>query len=181
MHLAYLLLLDCLHDAPSFNQPKEPTVIKTLLFTMTLLAAPIGFAQQAAPTANKEPSFKTHILSRPELDALLKHPENILLIDVRRPDELTAIGGFPVYLSIQINDLESRLSWIPKDRQIVTVSNHAARAGKAGDLLTAKGYRVAGAVGVQLYEKDGGVLTKIAPPPPKASTSTAPANSPKGT
>jgi rhodanese-related sulfurtransferase len=175
-----LLLLDCLHDVPSFNQLKDPTVIKTLLFTMTLLAAPIGFAQQAAPTTEKAPPFKTHILSRPELDALLKHPEDILLVDVRRPDELTAIGGFPVYLSIQINDLESRLSSIPKGRRIVTVSNHAGRAGKAGDLLTAKGYRVAGAVGVQLYEKDGGTLTKISPPPPKASTSAAPANSPKG-
>lgn len=156
-------------------------MIKTLLFTMTLLAAPIGFAQQAAPTAEKAPSFKTHILSRPEFDALLKHPESILLIDVRRPDELTAIGGFPVYLSIQIDDLASRLSWIPKGRQIVTVSNHASRAGKAGDILTAKGYRVAGAVGVQLYEKDGGALTKFTPPPPKANASTAPTNSPTGT
>lgn len=156
-------------------------MIKTLLFTITLLAAPIGFAQQGAPTVENGPSFKTHILSRPELDALLKHPEGILLIDVRRPDELTAIGGFPVYLSIQIDDLESSLAWIPKDRRIVTVSNHAARAGKAGDLLTAKGYRVAGAVGVQLYEKDGGTLTKISPPPPKAGTSIAPANPPKGT
>jgi rhodanese-related sulfurtransferase len=156
-------------------------VIKTLLLAMTLLAASIGFAQQTAPTAEKAPSFKTHILSRPELDALLAHPENILLIDVRRPDELTAIGGFPVYLSVQINDLESLLSWIPKGRQIVTVSNHAARAGKAGDLLTAKGYRVTGAVGVQLYEKDGGALTHFSPSPPKARTSTAPANSPKGT
>jgi rhodanese-related sulfurtransferase len=170
-----------LHDVPPFNQPKDFTVIKTLLFTMALLTAQIGFAQQAAPTAEKAPSFRTHVLSRPELDALLKHPENVLLIDVRRPDEIAAIGGFPVYLSVQINDLESGLSLIPKGRQIVTLSNHAGRAGKAGDFLTAKGYRVAGAVGVQLYEKDGGTLTKIAPPPPKASTSTAPANLPKGT
>jgi rhodanese-related sulfurtransferase len=170
-----------LHNVPSFNQSKDPTVLKTLLFTLTLLAAPTGFAQQSAPAAEKGPSFKTHILSRPELDALLKHPERILLIDVRRPDELTAVGGFPVYLSIQINDLESGLSWIPKGRRIVTVSNHAGRAGKAGDLLTTKGYRVAGAVGVQLYEKDGGTLTKISPPPPKADTSAASANPPKGT
>ncbi len=157
-------------------------MFKILLFTMTLLMAPTGFAQQSAPAAEKGPSFKTHILSRPELDALLKHPERILLIDVRRPDELTAIGGFPVYLSIQINELKSSLAWIPQGREIVTVSNHAARAGQAGDLLTKKGYRVAGAVGVQFYERDGGTLTKISPPPPKAGTSTSPsANSSKGT
>lgn len=157
-------------------------MIKTLLFVMTFLAVPAVFAQQAVPTAvQKERPFKTHVLSRPELDDILKHPEKILLIDVRRPDELTAIGGFPVYLSVQIGDLESNLRWIPKGRQIVTISNHAARAGKAGDLLTAKGYRVAGAVGVQLYEKDGGTLTKISPPPPKAATATVSGNSSKGT
>ncbi len=152
---------------------------KTLLIVMVLLAAPAAFAQQPAPAAAPA-SFKTHVLSRPEFDALLKQPEKILLIDVRRPDEVTAIGGFPVYLSVQINDLESSLAWIPRDRQIVTVSNHAARAGKAGDLLTAKGYRVAGAVGVQLYEKDGGTLTKIPPPTPKADAPPASANVPKG-
>jgi rhodanese-related sulfurtransferase len=152
---------------------------KTLILAICLLAAPAVLAQQGPTVAQKEPSFRTHVLSRPELDDLLKNPEKILLIDVRRPDELTSIGGFPVYFSIQINDLESSLPWIPKGRQIVTVSNHAARAGKAGDLLTAKGYRVAGAVGVQLYEKEGGTLTKILPPAPKANT--APASTPSGT
>jgi rhodanese-related sulfurtransferase len=172
-----------LHYVPSFNSSKDFTVIKTLLFAFALVAAPAAFAQQGAPpsAAAKEPPFKTHVLSRPEVDALFKHPEKILLIDVRRPDELTAIGGFPAYFSIQFNDLESSLAWIPKGRQIVTLSNHAGRAGKAGDILTAKGYPVAGAVGVQLYEKDGGTLTKISPPAPKAASSAAPAGSSKGT
>jgi rhodanese-related sulfurtransferase len=156
----------------SFNRPKDIHVNWKHLFVMTLLATPTGFAQKAAPTAGETPSaFKAHVLSRPEFDGLLKHPEELLLIDVRRPDELTAIGGFPVYLSIQINDLESNLAWIPKGRQIVTLSNHAARAGRAADVLVARGYRVAGAVGVQLYEKDGGTLTKIEPP--KANGSAA--------
>jgi rhodanese-related sulfurtransferase len=153
---------------------KDLTMTKTLIMAICLLTAPAVFAQQGAPAAaQKPPSFKTHILSRPELDELLKHPDKILLIDVRRPDELTSIGGFPAYFSVQIKDLESSLPWIPKGRQIVTVSNHAGRAGKAGDLLTAAGYRVAGAVGVQLYEKDGGTLTKILPPAPKANATSA--------
>ena len=146
-------------------------MMKTLLIATALLAAPAVFAQQAAvTTAEKAPAFKAHVLSRVEFDDLLKQPDRLLVIDVRRPDEVTGKGGFPVYLSVQFNDLGSSLAWIPKDRKIVTVSNHAARAGKAADLLTAKGYRVAGAVGVELYEKDGGTLTKIAPPPaPSAS------------
>jgi hypothetical protein len=58
----------------------------------------------------------------------------------------------------------------------VTVSNHAARAGKAADLLAAKGYKVAGAVGVELYQKDGGTLAKIAIPPAPADAATTTGN-----
>lgn len=86
------------------------------------------------------------------------------------PDEVTAIGGFPVYLSVQLTDLESALVWIPKDRTIVTVSNHAARAGRAADFLASKGFKVAGRVGVQDYEAQGGKLTKIAPRAPVTSS-----------
>jgi rhodanese-related sulfurtransferase len=130
--------------------------MKPFLLASLFLAA-TAFAQQ--------PAFNAHVLSRAEVDALRNKPQNVLFIDVRRPDEVTGKGGFPVYLSIQFSDLESNLAWIPKDRQIVTVSNHAARAGKAADFLAAKGFKVVGAVGVELYEKDGGTLTKLAPPP----------------
>jgi rhodanese-related sulfurtransferase len=103
-------------------------------------------------------------LSREELDKLLAQPSKTLVIDVRRPDEISSIGGLPVYLSIQAQDLEASTAWIPKDRTLVLVSNHAGRAGKAADLLASKGFKVAGAAGVQLYEKDGGTLTHLAKP-----------------
>lgn len=126
------------------------------MILITLLATAAALAQA--------PSAKAKTLTRAELDQLLATPDKVLLIDVRRPDELTAIGGFPVYLSIQAKDLENHLDAIPKDRIIVTVSNHAARAGKAADLLASKGFPVAGAVGAETYEKEGGTLTKIEPP-----------------
>ena len=89
---------------------------------------------------------------------------------------MTSIGSFPVYLSIQLADLEKSLAWIPKDRKIVTVSNHAGRAGRAGDLLAAKGFNVVGRVGVQNYEEQGGKLSKIAPKAPAVqSAQTLPA------
>jgi rhodanese-related sulfurtransferase len=118
------------------------------------------------PAPAAEYKYKSPQLKRADLDALLAKPENLLVIDVRRPDELTAIGGLPVYLSIQAKDLESNLAYIPRDRVIVTVSNHAGRAGAAADLLASRGFNVAGAVGVQNYEAEGGALTKIAPPAP---------------
>jgi rhodanese-related sulfurtransferase len=133
-----------------------------LAAVLIALTSPLLFAQDAKP-----PASKAHVLTVPELNALLAKPDQVLLIDVRRPDEVTAIGGFPVYLSVQAADLEKSLSWIPKDRTIVTVSNHAGRAGKAADLLSSKGFKVAGAVGAETFEKDGGKIAHIQAPAKK--------------
>jgi rhodanese-related sulfurtransferase len=135
------------------------------IILLMLLATTVTFAQQGA-APGKAPKSQAKVLTRAEFDALIANPGQILIIDVRRPDELTANGGFPVYLSIQAKDLENSLAWIPKDRAIITVSNHAARGGVAADLLTKNGFKVAGTIGAQTYEQDGGKLTKIVPPPP---------------
>jgi len=145
-----------------------------LLLSAMALAQQPGISPPSADThtaAAQEPAFKAKKLNRAELDAYLAHPDQILLIDVRRPDEITSIGGFPVYLSIQVKDLKDHLNAIPTDRTIITVSNHAARAGVAADLLAANGFKVAGAVGAQLYEAEGGTLLKLAPVKPTATAS----------
>lgn len=142
---------------------------KPLIVLILALATSLAAAQQAANTAGAPAAavYKTPKLNRAQIDALLAKPDQVVFIDVRRPDELARIGGFPAYLSIQAKDLDKSLAYIPRDRSIVTVSNHAVRAFRAGDLLSDKGFKVAGAVGVQDYEGEGGTLTKIAPPPPK--------------
>ena len=119
-------------------------------------------AEAPAPTAKK--------LSRAEFDALLKSPASVLVLDVRRPDELQSIGGFPAYLSIQANDLEKYVAFIPKDRTIVPVSNHASRAGRAAALLEKHGFKVAGVIGAQDYEAEGGSLVKITAPAPRTES-----------
>ena len=121
-----------------------------------------GQAQPAQGEASR-PAFNAKVLKRADIDALLAQPANVLVIDVRRPDEITSIGGFPVYLNVQAGDVEKRLPSIPKDRVIITVSNHASRAGRAADLLQKNGFNVAGAAGAQDYEAEGGALVKIAP------------------
>ena len=108
------------------------------------------------------------VLSKAEMDAILAKPGDVLLIDVRKPDEISANGGFPVYLNVQIESLQTSLSWIPKERRIVTVSNHAHRGAEAADILTRAGFKVAGAIGAQTYEEQGGKLTKVAPRKPDA-------------
>jgi rhodanese-related sulfurtransferase len=133
--------------------------------------APPTAAPAAAPavTPANDPAYtyKTQRLNRAAVDAVLSKPEQALILDVRRPDELTKIGGFPVYLSIQSSDVQKSLGYIPKDRLIIVVSNRAHRAGAVGDILHGLGYNVIGATGVLDYQDEGGVLTKIAPPPPR--------------
>ena len=138
----------------------------TAMLTFTALLA----LASAAPAA--EPS-KAHILTNQEFDALLATPEKIVVIDVRRPDEVQSVGSFPVYLSIQNSELEKSLAYIPKDRTVITVSNNAGRAGKAADLLAAKGFKVAGAIGAHKYEEDGGKVVRITAPPPRAAVTGA--------
>ncbi|MDD2662157.1 MAG: rhodanese-like domain-containing protein [Dechloromonas sp.] len=135
------------------------------------LGTTVASAQQAggAPAA-PEHKAKSPKLNRAQVDALLARPDQVVVIDVRRPDELTKIGGFPVYLSIQAKELEKSLAYIPKDRSLVTVSNHAGRAVRSADLLADKGFKVVGAIGAQDYEAEGGTLTRIAPPQPKQAS-----------
>jgi rhodanese-related sulfurtransferase len=149
--------------------------IKTLA-ALTAVAFIGGASAQNTGKTNDTAQAKSHMhtLSRTELDALLAQPGKILIIDLRRPDEVSRIGGFPVYLSIQPDNLQSSLAWIPKDREIVAVSNHLGRSVKAADLLASKGFKVAGAAGAQIYEQEGGRLYKIAIPPPRATALSAP-------
>ena len=130
---------------------------KLVLFI--LIAAAVSLAQQQGSA----PPSKAKILTRPQFDALLAKPGSVLLLDVRRPTEIAQNGGFPVYLNIQADDLEKHLAEIPKGRPIVTVSNHAHRAGIAADMLANKGFQIAGAIGAQVYESEGGKLVKYAP------------------
>ena len=143
-----------------------------LLGAVVTMTTPVqAQTRESAPQAASRPAPHAKILKRGDIDALLAQPSKVLVIDVRRPDELTAIGGFPVYLSIQAADLEKQLAAIPKDRLIITVSNNASRAARAADLLEKNGFNVAGAAGAQDYEADGGTLVKIAPRTAAASES----------
>src|SRR6478735_761339 len=148
-------------------------MLKRLLILAAASSAMSAFAAEPVAAPAAKPKNLSHELTKVEFEQLLQKPNELLIIDLRRPDELTKIGGFPVYLSIQAKDLEQQLDWIPKGRTIVTVSNHASRSGRAADLLTAKGFKVAGLLGAQTYEEQGGRLTKIEVPPPRTPTAAA--------
>ena len=46
--------------------------------------------------------------------------EDIFLLDVRRPDEIEEHGAIEGYVNIPIEELEGRLSEVPRDKPIVT-------------------------------------------------------------
>jgi rhodanese-related sulfurtransferase len=121
--------------------------------------------------------YKTKRLSKAEVDALLAKPDSVIFIDLRQPEEFIRFGSFPVFLSVQNKDLEKQLAWLPRDRIVVTVSNHSQRAGAAGDLLTAKGFNVAGATGAEEYEVAGG--TAVAHLVPRAPRVAGAASAPR--
>lgn len=163
--------------------------IHRLLALSLALGSALAFAQQAPSSPASAPApevwnYKTKKLSRNEVDTLLGQPKKLLVIDVRRPDELVKYGSLGVYLNVQYKDLAEALDYIPKDRTIITVSNRAHRAATAGDLLSSKGFKVAGALGSEDYREAGGTIVKIAVPPPRTpagasapAASTAPAAS----
>ena len=147
--------------------------MQALAQSITVATAPPPAPANAANAAPAAWKYATKRLGREDVDALLAHPDTVLVLDVRRPDEQITYGSFPVFLSIQVKDLEKQLAWLPKDRAILTVSNHAQRAGAAGDLLAARGYRVAGATGTEDYEKEGGRAVSHLQPPPRAVATAA--------
>lgn len=151
--------------------------MKPLLIALLAAATTLAQAQTPqAPAAASAPAFvykaKSPLLNRASFDALLAHPEQVVIVDVRRPDEQATIGAFPVFLSIQSKELEKSLAFIPRDRAVITVSNHAGRAGAAADALAAHGFKVAGAIGVEAYEAEGGTLVRVKAPPPRQAGAT---------
>jgi rhodanese-related sulfurtransferase len=151
--------------------------------SLSALTAQAQQAPAAAPAASAPAyvappwTYKTKQLSRNDVDKLVGNPKKLLVIDVRRPDEISKYGTLPVYLNIQINDLPEVLDYIPRDRVIVTVSNRAHRAGAAGDLLSSKGFKVAGALGSEDYREAGGAIFKIPVPAPRTPAPAASAAS----
>ncbi|MDX2152268.1 MAG: rhodanese-like domain-containing protein [Bryobacteraceae bacterium] len=55
-----------------------------------------------------------------ELARLLERKE-VFFLDVRQPDEIAKLGSVKGYVNIPMDQLERRMSEIPKDKLIVTI------------------------------------------------------------
>ncbi len=63
------------------------------------------------------------------------------LVDVRTREEYQA-GHIPGSLNIPLQQLESKLSTIPKNKAVITCCASGMRSGSAKSMLQAKGYEV---------------------------------------
>lgn len=86
---------------------------------------------------------------------LLEEPGKVVFLDVRTKDEIEKNGSVKGYVHIPIDELESRLGELPKDKPIVTMCQRGGRAGRATTLLENKGYRVLGGCGLQSFKDSG--------------------------
>lgn len=154
---------------------KISTLTRSLV-VMVLLGGGHAVVQAAEPAAKQAAEQAAPKLDRKQVDEWLARPGKVTIVDLRRPDEHQAIGTLPVYLSIQVADLEKYLDYIPRDRAVITVSNHASLAGRAAAVLVKQGFNVVGVVGAQDYEAEGGTLSKLKAPPPKADAAATPAS-----
>lgn len=137
------------------REAQASLALAAAILTAGALTAP-AFAQGAPAETGQ--SQDVEVLGRERIDELLAAPDSVTFIDVRRPEEVAAIGGFPVFLNIQASELDRFVGFIPRDRAVVTVSNHAGRAKRAAAFLREQGFTVVGAAGVQDYQAAGGTL-----------------------
>lgn len=94
-----------------------------LLLAATAGLAGCGEAPEPAATAAEEPASSAPAapkeLDVEEIAARLDAGEDITLLDVRTSAELERDGAIEGYLHIPIDELETRLAEVPKDKPLV--------------------------------------------------------------
>ena len=83
----------------------------------TWIMAP--FTAAAALLAQDKPAAEEKKLSADELKDLIEK-KDVFFLDVREPKELEELGTIKGYVNIPLDQLERRLSEIPKNKLIIT-------------------------------------------------------------
>lgn len=125
-----------------------------LLLAGVLLAAPPLLSAQAPPPAPSSQPTVTDPAKRVNADAIdaLIAKGDVVVLDVRDAKELEELGTLKGVIHIPLNQLESRLGELPKDKVILTACNSGGRASRAMTLLETKGFKTAGFCGLRDYK-----------------------------
>ena len=101
---------------------------------------PAPEAPTAEAPAEEEPAAPAPVEIVEAVAARLDAGEDLYLLDVRTPEELVEHGMIAGAVNIPIDQLEARLSEVPKDKEIVTYCMRGGRASTAADILREAGY-----------------------------------------
>jgi len=117
-----------------------------LLVVGVVLAACGG---SAAPEAAVDLTALPDTVDVATVNAIKDQP-GVFLLDVREPDEYAA-GHIPGITLIPMNDVPSRLSEIPKDKQVIVTCRTGNRSGQITDYLREQGF-------TNVHNMDGGIV-----------------------
>lgn len=99
-----------------------------------------GCSVEAAPPAgaDSQPGEKNAPAAKPSNPAREKVEAGAILLDVRTPGEFNS-GHIEGAINIPVNDLESRISELPADKEVVVYCRSGARSSSAKRILESKG------------------------------------------
>ena len=94
-------------------------------------------------------------LTPEELKQMIETKQKFFFLDVREPKELEENGTIKGYVNIPLNQLEARITEIPKNVSIVSACAHAVRAAKAALILEKYGYTQISLCALEEYREKG--------------------------
>lgn len=124
-----------------------PLLVAALLL-ISLLAACGGEA--AAPVVEEiDLATLGDTVDVATVNAIRDNP-NVFLLDVREPDEYAA-GHIPGITLIPMGDVASRLSELPRDKEIIVTCRTGNRSAQIADLLRQQGF-------TNVHNMEGGIV-----------------------
>ncbi len=106
-------------------------------------APPFGSARDVI---NQAGMVASNVVKGDELvchsDELLALRPDQLLLDVRNPDELQTSGAFPGAINIPVDELRTRMSELPEEKEILVACQVGLRGHVACRMLSQSGFRV---------------------------------------
>lgn len=117
--------------------------LTTFLIVLTgfILASGYRMAFNSAPPPGSQPvilSITTQEISMEEAVNFWKE-KKALFIDVRTPEEYSQ-GHIPGAILIPLDELDKRVSEVPKDKKVLIICRSGARSAKANFLLQEHGF-----------------------------------------
>jgi rhodanese-related sulfurtransferase len=133
------------------------TLTPALLLAAAAMTAPVSLGAQASPTAQAAPATppapaidESRRVQPADIDKMIAKGD-VVVLDVREPNELAETGTVKGAIHIPLGQLESRLGELPKDKVILTACRAGGRASRALTLLESKGFKTAGFCGLKDY------------------------------